>query len=335
MVPYAAEEKAVDPILQPLPLDAANEYNALKEHYPDALVGYEQYGNFEFYGEDAKRVSELLSSKLLEKETALGKVEVSGFPREQWVSQAMKLWKQGESIYLSGQQEDGTHAQTKYFRREEYLPVNTIVELDDREFRVDSVDFGNGTVSLQDMTLAKEARYPIFRTEPLEYIRHLYEQADVPMEEAVEITVFTALHNAGVAYEDFSPEQMDVIYSVAEAGGELEELLNPEFPPEQMQLIADVQNRTDAISRAAAEEALEPLTQQPMTPAEVNHARRQHNLPLDSGAETEQPVQPKQEPMNFRITDDDLGAGGPKTKYKATAEHPCYPDTVQQHPVCP
>ena len=202
----------------------------------------------------------------------------------------------------------------------QYLPVNTIVELDDREFRVDSVNFEQGTVSLQDMTLAKEARYPIFRTEPLEYIRHLYEQADVPMEEAVEITVFTALHNAGVAYEDFSPEQMDVIYSVAESGGELEELLNPDFPPEQMQLIADVQNRTDAISRAAAEEALEPLTQQPMTPAEVNHARRQHNLPLDSGAETEQPVQPKQEPMNFRITDDDLGAGGPKTKYKANVE---------------
>lgn len=320
MVPYAAEEKAVEPTLQPLPLDAANEYNTLKERYPDALVGYEQYGNFEFYGEDAKRVSELLGSKLLEKKTALGKVEVSGFPREQWVSQAMKLWKQGESVYLSGQQEDGTHAQTKYFRREEYLPVNTTIELDDREFRVDSVDFGNGTVSLQDMTLAKEARYPIFRTEQLEYIRHLYEQADVPMEEAVEITVFTALHNAGVAYEDFSPEQMDVIYSVAEAGGELEELLNPDFPPEQMQLIADVQNRTDAISRAAAEEALEPLTQQPMTPAEVNHARRQHNLPLDSGAETEQPAQPKQKPINFRITDDDLGAGGLKTKYKANVE---------------
>ena len=320
MVPYAAEEKAVEPTLQPLPLDAVNEYNALKERYPDALVGYEQYGNFEFYGEDAKRVSELLGSKLLEKETALGKVEVSGFPREQWASQAMKLWKQGESVYLSGQQEDGTHAQTKYFRREEYLPVNTIIELDDREFRVDSVNFEQGTVSLQDMTLAKKARYPIFRTEPLEYIRHLYEQADVPMKEAIETTVFTALHNAGVAYEDFSPEQMDVIYSVAESGGELEELLNPDFSPEQMQLIADVQTRTDAIHRSAADDAVKPLTSKPMTPEEVNHARRQHNLPLDSGAETEQPVQPKQEPMNFRITDDDIGAGGAKTKFKANIE---------------
>ena len=65
----------------------------------------------------------------------------------------------------------------------------------------------------------------------------MYEQADVPMEEAVEITVFTALHNAGVAYEDFSPEQMDVIYSVAESGGELEDLLNPEFPPEQIEQV--------------------------------------------------------------------------------------------------
>ena len=48
------KKKAVEPTLQPLPLDAVNEYNALKERYPDALVGYEQYGNFEFYGEDAK-----------------------------------------------------------------------------------------------------------------------------------------------------------------------------------------------------------------------------------------------------------------------------------------
>ena len=320
MVPYAAEEKAVEQTLQPMPLDAANEYNALKERYQEALVGYEQYGNFEFYGEDAKRVSALLGTKILEKETALGKVEVSGFPREQWVSQAMKLWKQGENVYLSGQQEDGTHAQTKYFRREKYLPVNTIIELDDREFSVDSVNFEQGTVSLQDMTLAKEARYPIFRTEPLEYIRHLYEQADMPLEEAVEATVFAALHNAGVAYEDFSPEQMDVIYSVAESGGELEELLNPDFPPEQMQLIADVQNRTDAISRAAAEEALEPLTQQPMTPAEVNQARKEKNLPLDTDTAQKPPAQPKQEPINFHITDNDLGAGGAKTKFKANIE---------------
>lgn len=74
------------------------------------------------------------------------------------------------------------------------------------------------------------------------------------------------------------------------------------------------------IHRSAVDDVLNPLTSKPMTPEEVNHARRQHNLPLDSGAETEQPAQPKQEPMNFRITDDDLGAGGAKTKFKANIE---------------
>ena len=113
---------------------------------------------------------------------------------------------------------------------------------------------------------------------------------------------------------------MDVIYSVAESGGELEELLNPDFSPEQMQLIADVQTRTDAIHRSAADDAVKPLTSKPMTPEEVNHARRQHNLPLDSGAETEQPVQPKQEPMNFRITDDDLAQEEPRQNSKQTSK---------------
>ena len=38
-----------------LPLDAATEYNALKEQYPDALVGFEQNGQFEFYADDAQK----------------------------------------------------------------------------------------------------------------------------------------------------------------------------------------------------------------------------------------------------------------------------------------
>lgn len=50
-----------------LPLDAATEYNALKEQHPDALVGFEQNGQFEFYADDAQKVCELLGGKLLEK----------------------------------------------------------------------------------------------------------------------------------------------------------------------------------------------------------------------------------------------------------------------------
>ena len=136
----------------------------------------------------------------------------------------------------------------------------------------------------------------------------------------VERTVFDALHKAQVPYEDFTPEQMDVIYAVAENGGSLEELLNPEFSPEQMQLIADVQTRTDAIHRSAVDDVLNPLTSKPMTPEEVNQARKEKNLPLDTDTVQKPPAQPKQEPINFHITDDDLGAGGAKTKFKANIE---------------
>ena len=136
----------------------------------------------------------------------------------------------------------------------------------------------------------------------------------------VEQTVVDALHKAQVAYEDFTPEQMDVIYAVAENGGSLEELLNPEFSPEQMQLIADVQTRTDAIHRSAADDAVKPLTSKPMTPEEVNQARKEKNLPLDTDTVQKPPAQPKQEPINFHITDSDLGAGGAKTKFKANIE---------------
>ena len=91
-----------------LPLDAAAEYNALKEQYPDALVGFEQNGYYEFYGEDARKVCELLGGKLLEKETALGTVPVTGFPSNQWVYRAKQLWQRGENVYLAGLNEDAT-----------------------------------------------------------------------------------------------------------------------------------------------------------------------------------------------------------------------------------
>ena len=158
-----------------LPLDAATEYNTLKEQHPDALVGFEQGGQFEFYGEDARKVCELVGGKLLEKETELGTVPVTGFPRDQWAYRAKQLWQCGENIYLAGLNEDGTHHQTKYLRREDYLPLGATVHMEGRAFRVDNVNFDKDSVTLQDVALA-EMRMPIFREAPLAVVRELYEQ---------------------------------------------------------------------------------------------------------------------------------------------------------------
>ena len=171
-----AEER---PVL--LPLDAATEYNALKEQHPDALVGFEQNGQFEFYGEDARKVCELVGGKLLEKEMELGTVPVTGFPRDQWAYRAKQLWQCGENVYLAGLNEDGTHHQTKYLRREDYLPLGATVHMAGRAFRVDTVNFDKDSVTLQDTALA-EMRMPIFREEPLALVRELYEQEQDVME---------------------------------------------------------------------------------------------------------------------------------------------------------
>ena len=227
--------------------DSAAEYNALKEQYPDALVGFEQNGQFEFYGEDARKICELTGGKLLERETALGTVLVTGFPREQWVYRAKQLWECGENIYLAGLNEDGMHHQTKYLRREEYLPVGSIVHMEGREFRVDKVDFDKDSVTLQDMALA-ELRMPIFREAPLAVVRELYEQEPEP----------PVLVSDGLGLPGEDSNKLPVSIEVNEV---------PTTP-----------------EAAAAEEGL-----------------NEEGAPELAG--------------NFRITDEELGAGGPKQKF--------------------
>ena len=227
--------------------DSAAEYNALKVQYPDALVGFEQNGQFEFYGEDARKICELTGGKLLERETALGTVLVTGFPREQWVYRAKQLWECGENIYLTGLNEDGTHHQTKYLRREDYLPVGSIVHMEGRKFRVDKVDFDKDSVTLQDMALA-ELRMPIFREAPLAVVRELYEQEPEPP--------FLVSDGLGLPGEDSNKLPVSI-----EAN--------------------EVSTTPEA---AAAEEGL-----------------NEEGAPELAG--------------NFRITDEELGAGGPKQKF--------------------
>ena len=153
----------------------AAEYTALKEQYPNTLVGFELNGNYLFYDKDAVAVERILHTNLLSQENVLGKVKVTGFPSEQWAAESKKLWAAGNNVYLAGLNEDGSHHQTKYLREADYLPIGSIIKLDDRGFRVEHVNFTFKSVSLQDMELTKNG-LPIFRNEHLPHIRELYEE---------------------------------------------------------------------------------------------------------------------------------------------------------------
>ena len=63
-----------------------------------------------FYGEDAAKVAKVLNSALFTRETALGEVQVTGFPPSLWARKSKELWSAGNDVYLAGLNEDGTHS---------------------------------------------------------------------------------------------------------------------------------------------------------------------------------------------------------------------------------
>ena len=298
-----------------LPLDAATEYNALKEQHPDALVGFEQNGQFEFYGEDARKVRELVGGKLLEKETELGTVPVIGFPRDQWAHRAKQLWQCGENIYLAGLNEDGTHHQTKYLRREDYLPLGATVHMEGRAFRVDTVNFDKDSVTLQDVALA-EMRMPVFREEPLALVRELYEEQDMmghPLPDykvgdnvVVELPTRTIEGKVGYVGET------DVRIDTSAHGQSWDnEVVNKQQFEEGLR-----QNEPNSTRPVRTEKTV------------AVYPAKENNLPFDiviQTISTESPTVEAERPTlelagNFRITDDRLGEGGAKQKYARNIE---------------
>ena len=292
-----------------LPLDAATEYNTLKEQHPDALVGFEQGGQFEFYGEDARKVCELVGGKLLEKETELGTIPVTGFPRDQWAYRAKQLWQCGENVYLAGLNEDGTHHQTKYLRREDYLPLGATVHMDGRAFRVDTVNFDKDSVTLQDVALA-EMRMPIFREEPLALVRELYEQEQEVMEHSlpdykvgdnVIVDLPTRTIEGKIGYVGETDVRID---TSAQGYSWSNEVLNK-------QQFEDSLRRDEPTS----DESLDKL---PIS-GEVNGEWQ--TFPDAAALDEALNAEPAPEPAgNFHITDDHLGEGGAKQKYARNIE---------------
>jgi len=302
-----------------LPLDAATEYNALKEQHPDALVGFEQNGQFEFYADDAQKVSELLGGKLLEKETALGTVPVIGFPRDQWAYRAKQLWQCGENIYLAGLNEDGTHHQTKYLRREDYLPLGTTIHMEGRAFRVDNVNFGKDSVTLQDVALA-EMRMPIFREEPLALVRELYEQEQDVMEhplpdykvgDSVIVDLPTRTIEGTIGYVGETDVRID---TSAQGQSWDNEVINKRQFEDGLRQNEQVTTQSDDTVKTVA-----------IYPAEEN--RMPYDIVIQtigSKSPALDAVEPERSTLelagNFHITDDDLGVGGPKQKFARNIE---------------
>ena len=288
----------------PLELNAASaaEYTALKAQHPDTLVGFEAGGNFMFYGEDAAKVAKVLNSALFTRETALGEVQVTGFPPSLWARKSKELWSAGNDVYLAGLNEDGTHHQTKHLHKEDYLPIGSIINMDGRKFRIDGVDFDKGKVSLQDMALA-DMRVPIFREEPLSVVRELYEQQDEALDTAPEkavdykvgddvvVELPTRTIEGKVGYVGETDVRID---TSAQGYSWSNEVLNK-------QQFEDSLRRNEPTS----DESLDKL------PISVEVNGEWQTFPDAAALDEALNAEPAPEPAgNFHITDDHLGEGG-------------------------
>ena len=308
----------------PLELNAASaaEYTALKAQHPDTLVGFEAGGNFMFYGEDAAKVAKVLNSALFTRETALGEVQVTGFPPSLWARKSKELWSAGNDVYLAGLNEDGTHYQTKHLHKEDYLPIGSIINMDGRKFRIGGVDFDKGKVSLQDMALA-DLRMPIFREEPLAIVRELYEQQDEALDAAPEkavdykvgddvvVDLPTRTIEGKVGYVGETDVRID---TSAQGQSWDNEVINKRQFEDGLRQNEQVTTQPDDTVKTVA-----------IYPAEEN--RMPYDIVIQtigSKSPTLDAVEPERSTLelagNFHITDDDLGVGGPKQKFARNIE---------------
>ena len=301
------ERRAID---FPLELNAASaaEYTALKAQHPDTLVGFEAGGNFMFYGEDAAKVAKVLNSALFTRETALGEVQVTGFPPSLWARKSKELWSTGNDVYLAGLNEDGTHHQTKHLHKEDYLPIGSIINMDGRKFRIDGVDFDKGKVSLQDMALA-DLRMPIFREEPLSVVRELYEQQDEALDAAPEkavdykvgddvvVDLLTRTIEGKIGYVGETDVRID---TSAQGQSWDNELINKQqFEDGLRQVMPELTDEElDALPISAV---MDGKVQTFPDATALDEALNAESAPEAAG--------------NFHITDEHLGEGGAKQKY--------------------
>ena len=265
------------------------------------------------YGEDAVKVSKIINGILLTEKTALGEVKVSGFSPSLWARKSKELWSAGNNVYLAGLSENGTHHQTKYLRKEDYLPIGSVINMDGREFRVDGVDFDKGKVSLQDMALA-DVRMPIFREESLSLVRELYEQQDEALDAAPEKAVDYKVGDSVVV--DLPTKTIEgTIGYVGETDVRIDTSAQGYSWSNE---VLNKQQFEDGLRQDEPELSDEELDKLP-TSVEVNGEWQ--TFPDAAAADKALNAEPVPEAAgNFHITDDHLGEGGAKQKYARNVE---------------
>ena len=220
------------------------------------------------------------------------------------------------SELVSVTDEELEHYHSKAEKRPALLPLGTTIHMEGRAFRVDTVNYDRGSVTLQDVALA-EMRMPVFLEEPLALVRELYEQEQEVMEhplpdykvgDNVVVELPTRTIEGKVGYVGETDVRID---TSAHGQSWDNEVVNKQQFEEGLR-----QNEPNSTRPVRTEKTV------------AVYPAKENNLPFDiviQTISTEPPTveaeHPAPEPAgNFRITDDHLGEGGAKQKYARNIE---------------
>ena len=270
------------------------EYLNLKVQYPDKLIGVQVGDYYLYYGKDAEEAAPALGAKLLTREIpGLGETYVTG-GTEAWQAQIKKLLERGHSVVLA--RPDPEHPEGPYEIVNErdiadFIPIGMELTIDGRRMKIDSINYETGRVSLMDM--AMRGSYPIFRDEPVPFVREYVEEAwEKELEDEARLSEM--MDAASAAYEQ---SQRELEQGEPEQAKE-EATAEPESPE-----LVEIDGGT--VGRAVV--GTGPDT-------EIDGVKL-HSIVIDLTGRHAEP-QPQAERHNFHITDDNLGVGGQKTKYQ-------------------
>ena len=223
------------------------------------------------------------------------------------------------SELVSVTDEELEHYHSKAEERPALLPLGTTIHMEGRSFRVDTVNYDRGSVTLQDVALA-EMRMPVFREEPLALVRELYEQEQDVMEHTlpdykvgdnVIVDLPTRTIEGTIGYVGETDVRID---TSAQGQSWDNEVINKRQFEDGLRQNEQVTTQPDDTVKTVA-----------IYPAEEN--RMPYDIVIQtigSKSPTLDAVEPEQSTLelagNFHITDDDLGVGGPKQKFARNIE---------------
>ncbi len=162
-IPIKEDERSQTLYVQPLQQKSEEllQYDDLKQKYTDYFIGVDIEGFYQFYGKDAESIAEQLGRETIQNmgESIALKTPLS--------LDEIKIILQKQKILLTD--------------KKEYIPLTNEIEIDNQLFKLDSIDFKSGTISLLDTQV--KGWFPLFRNEKISFFREQIEKQFKKVEE--------------------------------------------------------------------------------------------------------------------------------------------------------